>query len=180
MCDDAEQRRCQPLLQCRQVLAEMGHRRIDAVGHPASQRQSAGSDRLLGQQRMVDAPEAHADDENHRQAKHDRQIGGVAVGAERHTETADPLDENHVGEGLQLSKRRGDVRQLDATAFLCGGDVRRDRSAESVGIDQRTCGLDRRSREQAFDVLVATLLIETGGESRPAATGFIATALSPA
>jgi hypothetical protein len=165
MLDDAEQRRRQPRLQGRQVFAEARHRRIDAVGHPAGQRQAAGGDRLLGQQRMVDAAQAHADDQDHRQGEQRRQVGGVAGVAERHAETADALDQDRRRPASAAwSKRSGDVRQFDAPAFLRGGDVRRDRGAETVGIDQFAVRLHRRRREQALDVLVASVLVETGGD----------------
>jgi hypothetical protein len=80
----------------------------------------------------------------------------VSQGAERHAETADALDQNRVGHGLQLRESGDDVRQLDAPAFLLGGDVRRDRGAEAVGIDQRPRWLERRGGEQALDVVVAS------------------------
>jgi hypothetical protein len=68
----------------------------------------------------------------------------------------------------------GDLRQVDAPAFFRGGDVRRNRGAETVGIDQRS-------------VPAASTTPRAGARrprcgpvaSKPAATGFIATALTP-
>ena len=62
--DAAEQGRREPLLQGRQVLAEARHLRVDAVCYSACQGQAARRDGLLGEQRVVDAAQAHADDQD--------------------------------------------------------------------------------------------------------------------
>jgi hypothetical protein len=49
-------------------------------------------------------------------------------------------------------------------AFLFGGDVRRNRGPEAVGIDQRARCRERGCREQTLDVLVDALLVEAGGD----------------
>ena len=80
-----------------------------------------------------------------------------------------PFDEkltcqNGIGEGPQLRESGDDRRQFDGPAFLFGGYMWRNRGAEAVGVDQRPWWLDRRGGEQALDVVVDPVLIETGGD----------------
>ena len=69
-----EQRGVEPLAQEGHVVVRGFHGRVDAVGDPAGQRQAARGDRLGGEQRMVQAAQAQADDEHDRQAHGLRQV----------------------------------------------------------------------------------------------------------
>ncbi len=87
---DTKQRCLQAGLQGRQVFLETRHGRIDAVGHPAGQLQAAGSNRFRRQQGVAGTAQAHADDQDHRQAEVNRQIIAALVCAQRYAEAATP------------------------------------------------------------------------------------------
>jgi hypothetical protein len=56
------------------------------------------------------------------------------------------------------------VRQLDAPAFLLGGDVRCDRGAETVRIDQFRGGCSDDAASRRSTSSLRPLLVETGSD----------------
>lgn len=75
----------------------MRHLRIDVVRDPAAKHQTAGADRVRGEQGMIEAAEPDADDQQHRQTEPPRKIRGIFARVERHVEPSCPLDDHHVG-----------------------------------------------------------------------------------
>jgi len=127
-----EQRCGNALLERSEVLLETQHLRIDPVRHPAGQHEAACGDRLDRQQRMVEAAEPHADDQDQRQAQSGGQIRRVEAIAQRHAEAADAFDQHCVGLRAGTIQRIDDDRRLDAHCGL-GRLLRVRVAAQRVG-----------------------------------------------
>ena len=127
----AETGRWQQLGQRRQILLQPRGCRVDDVGHPAGQCQLIPGNRLGTEHRVIDAPQPHADDQDHRQAQrlHDRRKTFLRV--ERHAPAACTFHQGEIGLPRQnrpyhLNQTLG--AQLD-TGFA-SGDMRRDSRRE--------------------------------------------------
>ena len=85
---------------------------------------------------MIEAAEAHSHHKDHRQSQHLDEVRDLLPIVQRHPESANPFDHDHIGEGAELEKYGFDSREFDPGASLGCGDVRCDRRQETVRIDQ--------------------------------------------
>ena len=93
-----QQRRAKPLGQRRDVLIGNRHRRVDAIGDPAGEAQSAFAYGPRGQQRVVETTQTQADDENDRQAQALRKVRGIFMAIQRNAK----MDAAQVNELMKL------------------------------------------------------------------------------
>ena len=155
----AEQRRRQARAQRVDVLLPFRHGRVDAVGDPAGERQAPRRDGFRGQQGVVQAPQARADHQDHRQVEPRRQVGAVESGAERHAKTADAFHQHETCLGRQLPISGRDAVGVDRPARVRRRQVGGDRRIETIGIDQRPFRRDGTGFDEPLDVFVAAGLV---------------------
>ena len=85
---------------------------------------------------MVDAAQAHADDEHHAEPERSRKIARIRMASKRHAKTARAFHDNAVGYRGELQKGVLHAIQINEYAGLCRGDMRRDRRLEAVRIHE--------------------------------------------
>ena len=134
MFDDRNARRCEALRERHHVLVAHRHVGVDDIGDPAGERQAAGTYGLLGQERVVQAAQANADDEQHRQAKPARYVQHVVPRAERHERPARAFYNYDVGARREARVRSFDRREIDGYAGRGRCEMRRYRRDERVRI----------------------------------------------
>ena len=83
----------QTLDERRDVFLQARRMGIDDIGYPPGEQQPITFDSFGTEQRMVDAPQADADHQNHRQLQVDGQVGQVARTRQRHPPTARAFDQ---------------------------------------------------------------------------------------
>ena len=106
------------------------------IGHPAGKKEATVGNGFSGKQRMVDAAEPHADDQNYRQPQVNCQVGTVVIGTERHAKAADAFNQYlayHEGHG---GWKRNTYREK---GWLVGVARKVERYARTYDEQLRTC-----------------------------------------
>ena len=143
------------------------------VGDPAGQREPAPANRERRQQRMIEAAEAHADDEQHRQRRVRRATSSMSCRASSGT-SAPPAPSTTIASArcAQRAGRADDRAEVDRRARLARGEVRRDRRRRTRTDCDRRAARRRCPPPRAR----ATSALSRVAGSNPAATGFMPTA----
>jgi hypothetical protein len=114
-----------------------GKVRVDAIADPADHAAAIGFDCALGQARVIDAAQAHAHHQHHRQVERVHQGGLVQARCQRREPAAHAF---HNARGREHREPRIGLAQrlqIHLDALQHGGDFRRGRFAQGDRIHQR-------------------------------------------
>ncbi|MPM94284.1 hypothetical protein SDC9_141430 [bioreactor metagenome] len=112
---------------------------------------------------MVDAAQAHADNQQDGEPQFNREVVEPPVFAQGDAEPAGAFDNDQVGLLSGLIDRLHDRREIDGKSALGRRDVRRNRGGEAVRIEQVVRQCNAVGCPDAFDVLVFAVGIGARG-----------------
>ncbi len=136
------------------------------LGDPSGELQRRARDRVRGEQRVVEATQAHADDQHDRQPQSARDVEHVEGGGERHQRSARPFDHDRVGlRARACATRQRSRRARWTTPASRRGEVRGDRRRERVRSHgpRRARRARRAAASAATSALVGAARLDAGG-----------------